>query len=91
MLPAQIQLRPVRFEIVMADSLSELETKVSERLEAGCMLHGDWVIYNEINKSSKFIQAVVQMGFRQLQIPEQLASNLLVPAGGPPQPSPLLR
>ena len=104
MAPGQIQLRPVKMEIVLADSITNLERVVTGRLENGWMLHGDWTIINELNKPPQFAQAMVQMAFKTLELPKEIVEqqmaamaqaqvaqgrgSILLPAGGP---SPLIR
>lgn len=83
----QVQLRPVRLEIIIKDTIKELEAEVSERLKAGWVLHGDWTIITQDHKS-RFAQGVCEIGFVPLKIPQEVIdqqqqSRLLVPNPGP--------
>jgi hypothetical protein len=75
----QIQFRPVGLEIIIKDSIKELETEVSTRLESGnWMLHGDWVILQS-KEGAQYAQAMAKMAFKPLKLPENLTSNILSP------------
>ena len=84
----QIQLRPLKLEIIIKDSIADLETEVSRRLENNWMLHGDWTVLAGGSKT-QYAQAMVEMGAKPFKIPDEVlremsGSGLLLPAGMPP-------
>ena len=99
MTQGQIQLRPVKLEIVIKDSIADLEAEVSKRLATGqWMPHGDWVILQSKDKihydpKTQYAQGMFLMDWVLIQMPESLnmggGSGLLVPVGA--GPSPLIR
>ena len=77
----QMQYRPVAMEFLVADSLPALETKVTEALTEGKMLHGDW----KVMPNGSFAQAVCPAGWRPVPVPEMpQESGILVPRPAPP-------
>lgn len=76
----QIQYRPVALEFITANSLTELEAKVSKALESNKLLHGDW----KITPDGLVVQAVCTADWRIMpppKLPDQ--PNILVPQQGP--------
>lgn len=92
-----MQYWPVGLEIVIKDSIKNLEEEVSRRLESGnWMLHGDWTIlhgpaFDGAQSTTRYAQAMARMEFRQLAMPEiKPTSSLFVPQGPGPLPPALI-
>lgn len=65
-------------EFLCADSLPELEQKVTAALSANKLLHGEW----KILPNGSFAQAVCPAAWRPMPEPPGADSNLLVPRPG---------
>lgn len=68
-----MQYRPIAAEFIAALTLNELETKMTEALQAGKMLHGDWKYMDGM-----YIQAMCIAAWRPMEDP----SDYITGSGG---------
>lgn len=66
-------------EFLVAETLVELEQKVTAALQQNKLLHGDW----KVLPTGQFAQAVAPADWRPMPMPKQAESNILVPQQGP--------
>jgi len=67
-------------EFLTADSLPELEQKITQALNENKLLHGDW----KVLPTGKYAQAVAPADWRPVPMPKQPEeSNILVPRPAP--------
>lgn len=67
-------------EFLVAETLPELEQKITAALQENKLLHGDW----KIMPNGSFAQAVAPADWRPVPQPKQMEqSNILVPQPGP--------
>ncbi|MGV0949311.1 MAG: hypothetical protein ACOYB3_01470 [Azonexus sp.] len=76
----QLQYRPIGMVFLVAETLVELEQKITQALNEDKLLHGDW----KMLPNGKYAQAVAPADWRPVPIPKQAGeSSIVVPRPAP--------
>lgn len=73
-----VQIKPVKLEVIKADSQNALEEQVNMRLKRGLLFHGEMQCV-VVGGNLYFIQAMVETQIVPMQPPPGMGGGILVP------------
>lgn len=74
----QLTPKPVKYVICQEESPVQLDEAVNRMLSQGFQPHGDLHIV-KISEQTTYVQAMVKVEFRPVELPTDLGAGLLVP------------